>query len=80
MQRDLGLLAITYDGQQSTSEFCGAKTGSGYRVAWQSKDSIFVVFTNKEGESGQHIHFASPSLYWVHTGRFIEYFSKVLDA
>ena len=80
MQRDLGLLVITYDGRESASEFCGSRTSCTYRVAWQSSDSAFVVSINAQDESGQHIHFASPELYWVHTGRFIEYFSKVTDA
>lgn len=80
IQRDLGKLVITYDGQESTSEFSDSNTSSAYRVAWQSSDSAFVVTITKDEEFGQHIHFVSPVLYWVHTGRFVEYFSKVTDA
>jgi hypothetical protein len=78
--RDLGRLVIKYDGQESTSECFDSTTTKAYRVAWQSADSAFVVTIAEDEEFGQHIHFASPVLYWVHTGRFVEYFSKVADA
>ncbi len=78
--RDLGKLVITYEAKESTSECFDSITTNAYRVAWQSTDSAFVVTVTEDGEFGQHIHFASPVLYWVHTGRFAEYFSKVADA
>jgi len=80
MQRDLGKLTITYDGRDSTTEFDGMCSLIPYKVIWQSKDAVFVVTGNDDEQSGQHIHFQSPTVYWVHAGKFIEYFCKVTDA
>jgi hypothetical protein len=79
VQRDLGKLFITYDGSTSTTNFEETSTSGPYKVLWSSKDSIFLIVGSDEEESGQHIHFQSPTVYWVHTGRFIEFFSKVND-
>ena len=80
MQRDLGRLFITYDGNQSTATLGDASTSSPYKVLWHSKDSVFLVSGSGVEESGQHIHFESPAVYWVHAGRFVELFSKVNGA
>ncbi|MFS2033942.1 hypothetical protein ACEN8I_07910 [Polaromonas sp. CT11-55] len=77
VQRDLGKLFISYDGNTSTTTFEETGTSSPYKVLWCSNDSVFLVLDSGEEESGQHIHFQSPTVYWVHTGRFIEFFSKV---
>jgi hypothetical protein len=80
VQRDLGKLTITYDGHASSTEFDGSSTLNQYSVVWQSHDAAFVVTGIGDEQSGNHIHFLSPAVYWVHTGRFVEYFCKVTDA
>jgi len=77
--RDLGKLQVRYDGSMSVSNFDGQKTIAPYRIVWQTKDQAFVVLGRDEEESGQHLHFNSPMEYWVHVGRFVEFFRKVRD-
>jgi hypothetical protein len=78
--RDLGKLVITYDKHKSTTDFNGTRTVLSYKVVWQSTDSAFVVTGEADEESGKQIHFQSPEVCWVHTGRFVEYFSKLKNA
>jgi hypothetical protein len=78
--RDLGKLVITYGKSQSTTDFNGTRTVSSYKVVWQSTDSAFVVTGEADEESGKQIHFQSPEVCWVHTGRFVEYFCKIKNA
>lgn len=80
IQRDLGKLFITYDGHASTTAFEETSTSSPYQVLWHSKDSVFLVTGSGEEAFGTLLHFQSPTVYWVHTGRFIEFFSKVTVA
>jgi hypothetical protein len=77
--RDLGKLEVSYDGSTSVSDFDGQRTSAPYRILWQTKDQAFVVSGAAEDESGQHLRFVSPVEYWVHVGRFVEFFRKVRD-
>lgn len=74
---DLGKMTISYDAKFARTKFHEVDETNRYRVIWQSRDAAFVVFgLAKADQSGQLINFETPDLYWVHCGRFIEYFSK----
>jgi hypothetical protein len=75
--RDLGTLEVSYAAGISVSNFNGEKTSGEYRIVWQSSDQAFVVSRNEDGESGQHLFFECPTVFWVHVGRFVEFFQKV---
>ena len=75
--RDLGKLTVRYTAKRSSASFDGHDSSERYRVVWQSSSSVFVVSGPKRSESGQLVSFESPSVYWVHVGRFVEFFSKV---
>ena len=71
-------MTVSYGAKRSRTKFGAVDETAGYRVVWQSGDTAFLVFDNKKkSESGQLIHFKTPESYWVHCGRFVEYFSKV---
>jgi hypothetical protein len=74
--RHLGKLTFRYTAKRSTSLFEGNSVSAPYRIAWQSKKSVFVVSGGKGSESGQLITFETPSRYWVHVGQYMEYFTK----
>jgi hypothetical protein len=74
---DLGKMTITYGTKLSRTRFHEFDETNPYRVVWQSSDTVFVVFgRTKSDQSGQLIYFKAPDVYWVHCGRFVEYFSK----
>jgi hypothetical protein len=74
----LGKLRIRYSRTRCYTEFEGQKIVGRYRIAWESADSVFLVFSEEGGrESGQLIRFISDREYWVNAGRNIEYFRKV---
>jgi hypothetical protein len=75
--RELGELVIRYTAKRRNSGVAGENNWTSYRVLWASNDSLFLVYGPKRKESGQSIHFVSPIEYWVHAGRYIEYFTKV---
>jgi hypothetical protein len=77
--RDLGKLTLKYTAKRSWSSFDGDASSEPYRVVWQSSSSVFVVSGRKRSESGQLVSFESPSVYWVHVGKFVEFFSKVQE-
>ena len=75
---DLGKMTVTYGRKRSHTKFRAVSYSGPYRVVWQSDDAAFVVRGDKkEGETGQLVNFKTPDLYWVHCGRFLEYFSRV---
>jgi hypothetical protein len=74
---DLGKMTISYGAKVAKTKFYEVDESNPYRVIWQSRDTVFVVFGRaKADQSGQLIYFKTPDVYWVHCGRFIEYFSK----
>lgn len=77
MLRTLGKTEVLFTPKRFTSMFEDARSVTPYRVIWKSETSVVVVFGRIGEETAQHLHFLSPTLYWVHTGRFWEYFSKM---
>ena len=77
LRRDLGKLSLRYTKSRCFSDFEGMRSSERYRVVWTGKDSLFVVSCSGPQEAGQHIHFSSPTQYWVHVGKYWEYFTKV---
>ncbi len=77
MLRTLGKTELLFTPKRFTSMFEDAKSVTPYRVIWKSETSMVVVFGRIGEETAQHLHFLSPTLYWIHTGRFWEYFSKM---
>ena len=75
--RDLGKLMFRYTAKRSTSVFEGVSATSPYCVLWQSQQCAFLVSGQKGSEEGQLLNFETPSVYWVHVGKFVEYFSRV---
>ena len=74
---DLGKMTISYGAKLARTTFHKVDETNAYRVVWQSSDAVFVVFGRaKAAQSGQLIYFKAPDVYWVHCGRFVEYFSK----
>jgi hypothetical protein len=76
MLRDLGKLELRYSAKRRFSKFNRDSTIVAYEVVWENRISAFVVSRSKGEEDGQHLYFESPSVYWVHVGSFIEFFSK----
>lgn len=75
--RELGKLTFEYTAQRVTSLYEGVSVAASYRVVWESGESTFIVSGTKSNESGQLINFVTPSRYWVHVGRYVEYFTKL---
>jgi hypothetical protein len=76
MLRELGRLTFRYSGKRVTSTNGNLRRTEAYHIVWQSPKYAFLVFGPKKEESCQLLHFEAPGLYWVHTGRFVEFFSK----
>ncbi len=71
-------MTVSYSAKRSRTRFAESDVAAPYKVLWQSSDTAFVVYgEKKKGQHGQLIHFKTPTSYWVHCGRFVEYFSKV---
>ena len=78
MLRTLGKIELQFTPKRLTSMFEDSRAVTPYRVVWASEKNVVLVFGRAGEETAQHLHFSSPTLYWVHTGRFWEYFSKVV--
>jgi hypothetical protein len=76
----LGKLIQRYTAKRSYAEHEGNGSGTPYRVLWENKDSLLLVYGTKKDERGLHITFVSPDQYWVHAGRYTEYFARQSDA
>jgi hypothetical protein len=76
----LGKLTQRYTVRRSYAKYEDNESSSPYRVLWENKDSLLLVYGTKKDERGIHITFASPDQYWVHVGRYIEYFTRQSDA
>jgi hypothetical protein len=76
----LGKLVQRYTAKRSYAEFEGGASSTPYRVLWENNDSLLLVYGTKADERGMLITFTSPHQYWVHAGRYLEYFSKQSDA
>ena len=70
---------------KSVNRFTGVRwhhtyEGSGfwlpYRIVWQNTDSVFVVYSDGNNESGELITFVSRSTYYVQKGGYAEFFTK----
>jgi hypothetical protein len=51
-----------------------------YRVVWEGGNSVFVVYADRRGETGEVITFLSKSTYWVQRGGYVEFFTRQLEA
>ena len=80
LMESLGKLVQRYTAKRSYAGFEGSGSWASYRVLWESKDCLFLVYGARKDERGLLLTFASPSQYWVHVGRYVEYFSKQSDA
>ncbi len=76
----LGKLTQRYTARRSYAGYEGNESSSPYRVLWENKDSLLLVYGTKKDERGIQITFASQEQYWVHVGRYIEYFARQSDA
>ncbi len=76
----LGQLVQRYTARRSHTEFEGVASSTPYRVLWENKDSLLLVYGTKADERGMLITFTSPHQYWVHASRYVEYFSRQSDA
>jgi hypothetical protein len=77
LRRDLGRLTVRYTERRTISLVDGRGSWTTYRVAWESSAAAFIVYGAKRRESGVLVHFVSPTQYWVHAGRYVEYFAKL---
>lgn len=50
------------------------------RVVWESGNSVFVVYADRRGETGDLITFLSRTTYWVQRGGYVEFFTKQVDS
>ena len=74
--RDLGKLTVRYTERRTQSSVDARGRWTTYRVVWHSAASAFIVYGPKRQESGLLVNFVSPTEYWVHAGRYVEYFTK----
>jgi hypothetical protein len=77
LHKNLGLLTVRYTAKRSHSQ--GSDDWSAiapYRVVWENRDSLLLVYGKKGDERGELLTFTSPSQYWVHVGRYWEFFAK----
>ena len=72
----LGTLVNKYTAKRSTSTTPEWESTVPYRVLWENADALFLVYGKKDEEHGLLVTFASPQQYWVHVGRYIEFFRK----
>lgn len=49
------------------------------RVVWEGSNSVFVVYADRRGETGELITFLSRNTYWVQRSGYVEFFTKQLD-
>ena len=80
LNAELGKLVNRYTAKRSYSSHGGHESVVPYRVIWENDESLFLVYGRKGEEQGQFVSFTSPSQYWVHVGRYVEFFSKQADA
>lgn len=76
----LGKLIQRYTAKRSYAEYEGNGSSTPYRVLWENSDTLLLVYGTKKDERGMHLTFASPDQYWVHAGRYIEFFARQGDA
>jgi hypothetical protein len=76
----LGKLVNRYTAKRSYSSYEGHESVVPYKVLWENDDSLFLVYGRKGQEQGRFMVFTSPSQYWVHVGRYVEFFAKNADA
>ena len=76
----LGQLVQRYTTKRSYAAYEGTGSWSPYRVPWENKDSLLLVYGTRKDERGMVLTFASPDQYWVHVGRYVEYFARQSDA
>jgi len=75
-----GKLAVKYTKKLCHTSFEGNNTRGRYRAVWENDTSVFVVFENPSRETGMLITFDGPNVFWVHSGRSIEFFSRQTQA
>lgn len=79
LEEGLGQLISKYTAKRAFSRLPGWESVVPYRVLWENKDSLLLVYGCPDDERGQLITFASPTQYGLHVGRYVEYFSKQLS-
>lgn len=47
-----------------------------YRVVWQNRSEVFLVYSDRRHEYGELLMFLSPSTYSVFRSGYVEFFSK----
>lgn len=75
--RSLGTLTVRWTERRTISLVEGRGSWTSYRIVWHSQSSAFVAYGPKRRESGLLLNFVSPTEYWVHGGRYVEYFAKL---
>ncbi len=76
LDEGLGILINGYTAKRSTSRTAQWESTVPYRVLWENSDSLLLVYGKRGKENGQLITFTSPEQYWVHVGRYVEFFRK----
>jgi hypothetical protein len=76
LNEGLGKLVNRYTAKRSYSSHGGHESVVPYKVIWENDASLFLVYGRKGEEQGQFVSFTSASQYWVHVGRYVEFFAK----
>ena len=76
LEESLGILVNRYTAKRSYSKTSDWESVVPYRVLWENADSLLLVYGRRGDERGELISFASPTQYWVHVGRYWEFFTK----
>lgn len=75
--RDLGKLEKRFTAQQFFTSFEGLKTRGRYEVIWEARNELVLTSGRKDSQEASHLRFVDPTTYWIHAGRYLEYFTKV---